>query len=151
MTSTNPLARLSALCLALPGAEREDMGEHAAFRACKKVFVYYLHNHHGDGIVGFACKLPRAENTALIAARPDRFYMPAYVGPRGWVGFRLDRSRIAWTEVAELVRVSYTLVAPKRLLRELEPTPNPPRKNPDFAGKTRCQVIGVSSITIEMP
>ena len=116
----DPLARLTTLCLALPGAEREDMGEHAAFRAGKKVFVYYLHNHHGDGIVGFTCKLPPGENTALIAARPDRFYMPAYVGPRGWVGFRLDRPRIAWTEVAELMRVSYTLVAPKRLLRELD-------------------------------
>jgi hypothetical protein len=121
--STNPLARLSALCLALPGAERENMGTHAAFRAGKKVFVYYLRDHHGDGIIGFACKLPPGENTDLIAARPDRFYLPAHVGPRGWVGFRLDRGRVAWTEVAELVRVSYTLVAPKRLLRELDPSP----------------------------
>jgi hypothetical protein len=121
-TPDHPLARLSAICLALPGAEREDMGVHAAFRTGKKVFVYYLDNHHGDGILGFACKLPPGENTALIAARPDRFYLPACVGPRGWVGFRLDRGRIAWTEVAELVRVSYTLIAPKRLLRELDLT-----------------------------
>ncbi len=148
MTSTNPLPRLSAICLALPGAEREDMGEHAAFRAGKKVFVYYLHNHHGDGILGFACKLPPGENAALIAARPDRFYMPAYVGPRGWVGFRLDRSRIAWTEVAELVRVSYTLVAPNRFLRQLESLPKP-RKIGDFPRKTPWQDIEASSSTIK--
>jgi hypothetical protein len=41
--------------------------------------------------------------------------MPAYVGPRGWVGLRLDRGRVDWKEVEELVTHSYQLIAPKRL------------------------------------
>jgi phosphoribosylglycinamide formyltransferase-1 len=51
----------------------------------------------------------------LAAAQPERFYIPAYLGSRGWVGLRLDTSEIDWEEVTELVSGSYRLVAPKRL------------------------------------
>ena len=51
----------------------------------------------------------------MIRAHPDRFYMPAYIGPRGWVGLRVDVSKVDWEEVAELLAGSYQLVAPKRL------------------------------------
>src|SRR5690348_9390338 len=96
-------AKLSAICLALPEATREDMGEHAGFKIGKKPFVYYLDNHHGDGVVGFCCKALPGENTRLIAMNPRKFYMPAYVGPRGWVGLRLDRPTVDWAEVKELI------------------------------------------------
>jgi hypothetical protein len=119
-TNDDRLVRLTAICLGLPSAEREMMGSHASFRVAGKVFAYYLHDHHGDGIVGLACKLPAGENTALIAASPERFYLPAYVGPRGWVGLRLDRGRVSWNEVGELVRTSYALAAPKRILSTLK-------------------------------
>ena len=91
------------------------MGNHAGFKVGKKIFAYFLNNHHGDGIVGMWCKVMPGENAALIAASPKRFYMPAYVGPRGWVGLRLDAGRVSWKEVAELVRCSYRLVAGKKL------------------------------------
>jgi hypothetical protein len=110
------LAKVSAICLALPGAVREDQGSHASFRVGKKVFVYYLNNHHGDGIVGFCCKALPGDNERLIAANPRKFYMPAYVGPRGWVGLRLDRPTVDWSEVKELVQGSYMQTAPKKLL-----------------------------------
>lgn len=55
------------------------------------------------------------EGEALVSADPERFYSPAYVGPRGWVGLRLDRGEIDWTEVGDLVIESYLLTAPKRL------------------------------------
>ena len=111
------LDRLSAICLALPGTTRENMHSHAAFKIGKKVFVYYLNDHHGDGIVGFCCKVLPGDNEQLIASNPQKFYMPAYVGPRGWVALRLDRRTVDWSEVKELVRCSYGLIAPKRLLR----------------------------------
>jgi predicted DNA-binding protein (MmcQ/YjbR family) len=101
------LARLTRICLALPEATRERHGDHAIFRARKKVFAYYLDNHHGDGIVALNCKVGPGDNTALIQAQPERFYMPAYIGPRGWVGFRLDVGEIDWEEVKELVTDSY--------------------------------------------
>src|SRR5215469_16868229 len=84
------LARLSKICLALPEVERENSGDHAAFIVRKKKFVYFLNNHHGDGIIGVTCKVLPGDNERLIRANPDRFYMPAYIGPRGWVGLRLD-------------------------------------------------------------
>jgi predicted DNA-binding protein (MmcQ/YjbR family) len=113
-------AKLSAICLALPEATRSDLGDHADFRVGKKVFAYFLDDHHGDGIVGMWCKVLPGENERLIAASPRKFYMPAYVGPRGWVGLRLDRPTVDWAEVKELVTASYLQAAPKRLARLVE-------------------------------
>jgi hypothetical protein len=56
----------------------------------------------------------------MIAADPERFYMPSYIGHRGWVGLRLDTGPVDWTEVADLVTDSYLAVAPKRLGAQLE-------------------------------
>jgi hypothetical protein len=114
------LAKLTKICIALPDVSRTLHGSHAAFLVRKKIFAYFLNDHHGDGIVGVTCKLLPGDNEALIAARPDRFYMPAYVGSRGWVGLRLDLDGIDWDEVAELVTGSYCLVAPKRLRAQVE-------------------------------
>ena len=108
------LARITKICLALPEATREVMGSHAGFRVRKKVFAYFLNDHHGDGIVSVCARVLPGDNTALIAAQPERFYLPAYIGPRGWVALRLDRGAVDWKEVAELVKTSYQLAAPKR-------------------------------------
>ena len=52
---------------------------------------------------------------ALSMAQPKRYYLPAYIGPRGWVALRLDLGKIDWNEVSELLLGSYLLIAPKRL------------------------------------
>jgi hypothetical protein len=109
------LVRLTKICLSLPESARQLSGHHAGFTVRKKTFAYYLDNHHGDGIIAVTGKVLPGDNEALIAAQPDRFYMPAYIGPRGWVALRLDRCTVDWDEVAELVKTSYRLVAPKRL------------------------------------
>jgi hypothetical protein len=114
--SDHRLTRLSKICLALPQVERKNLGAHAAFLIRKKTFAYFLNDHHGDGIVSVASKALPGENAALVAAQPRRFYLPAYVGPRGWVALRLDVGRIDWNEVSELIRVSYRLTAPKRII-----------------------------------
>ncbi len=113
------LARLTAICLALPEARREYWGRHAKFAVRGKTFAYYLDDHHGDGIVGLTCKAVPGENAARAAADPERFYLPAYTGKQGWVGLRLDRGPIDWGEVAELVEFSYRLAVPKRLAAQL--------------------------------
>ena len=47
---------------------------------------------------------------------PDRFFVPKYVGPKGWVGVRLDlRAAPDWDEMAEMIAESYCLIAPARL------------------------------------
>jgi hypothetical protein len=109
------LARLTAISLALPEATRKDMGQHASFLIRGKTFAYFLADHHGDGIVAVCCKTALGENVEMIAADPARFYLPAYIGPKGWVGLRLDAGEIDWDEVAGLVVDSYRLVAPKKL------------------------------------
>ena len=109
------LTRLTKICLALPEATREVHGRHAGFLVRKKTFAYFLNDHHGDGIIAVTCKVFPGDNSALIKAQPERFYMPAYIGPKGWVALRLDVAEIDWEEVAELVACSYRLVAPKRL------------------------------------
>ena len=95
------------------------MGDHAGFHVRKKIFAYYLQDHHGDGIVSVCCKVMPGDNTALAAASPERFYLPAYIGPRGWVALRLDVGEIDWDEVTELVKDSYRRVAPKRLAAQV--------------------------------
>ena len=110
-----PLTRLTKICLTLPETTRQIMGRHASFLIRKKTFAYFLDDHHGDGIVGINCKVLPGDNTALIASNPAKFYMPAYIGSRGWVGLRLDAGKVDWEEVEELVTHSYKLVAPKRL------------------------------------
>jgi predicted DNA-binding protein (MmcQ/YjbR family) len=74
-----------------------------------------LNNHHGDGIVAVACKVLPGDNAALVKAQPEKFYMPAYIASRGWVGLRLDLKHVDWEEVVDLISGSYQLVAPKKL------------------------------------
>jgi len=109
------LGRLTGIALALPETSRNVMGSHAQFLVRKKTFAYFLDNHHGDGIVALCCKVLPGDNAALVAADPGRFYLPAYLGPKGWVAVRLDTRRVDWDEVGELLVGSYQLVAPKRL------------------------------------
>ena len=109
------LVRLTKICLELPEATRWYDGRHAGFLVRKRMFAYFLNDHHGDGIVAVSCKVLPGDNEALSAAQPRRFYLPAYVASKGWVGLRLDVGEIDWDEVSELTRGSYLLIAPKRL------------------------------------
>jgi predicted DNA-binding protein (MmcQ/YjbR family) len=117
------LSRLKQICLKLPEATCELMGDHAAFAVRHKKFVYYLNNHHGDGIISVCFKTERGANEVLLASDAARFYSPAYIGPRGWVGLRLDVGRIDWSEVADFVTDSYRLTAPKRLAAQVGKRP----------------------------
>ena len=109
------LVRLTKICLALPETTRWYNGQHAGFLVRKKTFAYFLSDHHGDGIIALNCKVLPGDNKSLASAQPDRFYLPDYLASRGWAGLRLDIGKIDWDEVAELVRGSYQLIAPKRL------------------------------------
>jgi predicted DNA-binding protein (MmcQ/YjbR family) len=109
------LVRLTKICDTLPEATREYNGRHARFHVRNRTFAYFLDDHQGDGIVGLSCKVAPGWNEALVEAEPDRFCKPAYLAHRGWIGLRLDRGKVDWSEVADLVTESYVLTAPKRL------------------------------------
>jgi hypothetical protein len=112
------LEKLTAICLALPGASREREARHASYRVGKKVFAYFLDNHHGDGNVAACVKGDKREHARAIAKDPTSFYLPAYVGPRGYLGIRLQAKRVDWKDVTARVTAAYEIVAPKRLLTE---------------------------------
>ncbi len=112
--------RVTAICRALPSVEHKDQRDHAIYRVRGKVFAYFLDDHHGDGIVSVCVKSELGENVDRARLEPERFYLPAYIGPRGWFGMRLDRGRVRWREVAEIVERSYRLTAPKSLTKKLD-------------------------------
>jgi predicted DNA-binding protein (MmcQ/YjbR family) len=122
------LQRLTRICLALPEAERTLRGDHADFRVRKKVYAYFLNDHHGDGIVSVCVKSELGENVDRAGARPDVYYLPAYIGARGWFGMRLDTGAIDWREVQNIVELSYCLAAPKSLARLVHPDAGPSRR-----------------------
>jgi hypothetical protein len=121
--TADPVARLRALCLALPEVtERPSHGEPAFFVRDKVQFVMVDDHHHGADHVGFWCAAPPGAQEALITADPHRYYRPPYVGHRGWVGVRLAADGLAdpdWDEVDEVVRDAYRAVAPKSLAARL--------------------------------
>jgi len=114
------LRKVSDICLALPSAECSIGGSHATYRVRGKVFAYFLDDHHGDGIVSVCVKSELGENKDRVRLDPERFYLPDYIGARGWFGMRLDRGRVSWAEVTAIVERSYRLTAPKTLLEKLD-------------------------------
>ncbi len=124
------LARLTKICLALPHAICEQTGRHATFLIGKKLFVYFLDNHHGDSMVLACVRGAQSENDRLVKKDPKRYCSPAYIGKRGWLGIRLETGRPDWKELAERVAASYASVAPKRAKKGEEKSEKKPRAAP---------------------
>jgi hypothetical protein len=113
------LATLLNLCHAFPEVDVSG-DQHIAFRVRKKTFAYYLDDHHGDGIVSICCKSTHDRQAKLVGHHPERYYVPDYVGHRGWVALRLDLPAVDWDEVASLLSAAYRLQAPRRLAEQVE-------------------------------
>jgi hypothetical protein len=113
--------RLRKLCLALPEAHEVEAWGEPTFRVRNKLFAMYAspNTHHGNGRPAVWCKAAPGNQQIMIQAHPDRFFVPPYVGPSGWVGVWLDEV-VDWEDLADLLRDAYLLVAPKRLRSELE-------------------------------
>jgi hypothetical protein len=115
-TRSRILARLRRLCLALPEtSERPSHGAPTFFVREKRAFVMVLTDHHGDGRFAIWCAAGEGVQQLLVEADPERFFVPPYVGHRGWLGFRLDRD-LDWDELAGIVEDAYAEVAPAKLV-----------------------------------
>jgi len=116
-----PIDRLRRICLGLPEAtERLSHGEPAFFVLEKKTFVTFA-NHHHDDRLAFWCAAPDGFQRMLVEAEPDRFFVPPYVGHRGWLGVYLDVP-VDWDEIRTIVEGAYRAIAPRRLVAELDAT-----------------------------
>ena len=108
-------ARLRSICLALPeAAEKEAWGD-PTFRVRDRIFAM---EKRGDGRVSIWCKAAPGSQAILVGTAPDLYFVPPYVGAKGWIGMRLD-ARPDWNEVAAIVQRSYKLTAPKKLAVQL--------------------------------
>ncbi|CNG57525.1 phosphoribosylglycinamide formyltransferase protein [Mycobacterium tuberculosis] len=111
MADVDALARIREICLSFPEATEKPFGGHTAptFRVRDKMFVMTSE----DGL-SMTFKAGPGVQEALVAESPERFFVPKYVGSKGWVGARLDVDH-DWDEMAELIEDSFRLIAPKRL------------------------------------
>jgi hypothetical protein len=115
-TSAQRRMRLVEICKALPEIEVEVAGEqHLAFRIRKKTLAYYLFDHHGDGMIAFCCKSSLSDQRRLVKEDPISFFVPPYLGSKGWIAIRLDLDEVDWDTVTELARRAYQDLAPRKL------------------------------------
>lgn len=114
--AASPRERLRAICLALPQATEKEAWGDPTWRVADKIFAM---EKRGDGRVSVWCKAPPGSQEILVGADSQRFFVPPYVGSKGWVGMRLDDGP-DWDEVTALVRRSFVLVAPRKIASLLE-------------------------------
>ncbi|MBK8913039.1 MAG: MmcQ/YjbR family DNA-binding protein [Phycisphaerales bacterium] len=112
--------KLLAMVRSLPQATSTPYGKtHLVFRVRGKTFAYFLNNHHDDGRIALCTKAAPGRQQALVAADPERYFVPAYLGPHGWVSARLDLSRVDWDALLTLLVEAWRLQAPRTLSASL--------------------------------
>ena len=110
---------LRTVCLALPEvSERPSHGAPSFFVREKKCFLMLLDDHHGDGRFAIWCAAPAGDQQLLVGVDEAKFFVPPYVGHRGWLGVRLNDG-VDWDELAGIVEDAYCTVAPQKLVDEL--------------------------------
>jgi hypothetical protein len=109
------------VCLSFPEAEEVVSHGFPDFRVRGKTFASYVVNHHGDGRVALWLNAPLGSQDHYSKSEPKHFFVPPYVGPRGWLGVQLNKG-LSWQRVAALVRQAYEKVAPRALTESIGET-----------------------------
>ncbi len=120
-TVTRPdlLEKTRKLCLGLPQTSEKEAWGGPTFRVKGKMFAMYMDQHHGDGRVALWVNADAGARDALVEADPRRFFVPPYMGPRGWLGVRLDK-RLGWRRIGDIVEEAWRRTAPKRVAALLD-------------------------------
>lgn len=73
--------------------ETEEFVSHGSptFRVRGKIFATYTINHHGDGRVALNLIAPPGAQAAFTKMQPKAYFVPPYIGPKGWLGVELDK------------------------------------------------------------
>ncbi|XOV89077.1 MAG: MmcQ/YjbR family DNA-binding protein [Pseudomonadota bacterium] len=147
-----------AICTNLP--ETEEVISHGSpdYRVRGKTFATFTVNHHGDGRLALNLNASPETQQHYVSAAPNIFFVPAYVGPKGWYGIDLA-SGIRWERVAELATEAYCRVAPAQLARAaipLSPVPEPDtvditRIDPFFAPANQALLARLREICLALP
>ncbi|MCU1595136.1 MAG: hypothetical protein JWO12_2528 [Frankiales bacterium] len=119
MATSDPFAFVRRHCLAIDGVtEKLSHGSPSFFSRgtpakAGPCFVMCMDDHHGDGITGLWIAAPMGAQEAAISEDPETFFRPPYVGHRGWLGVRLDRS-LPRSELSELLDEAHDAVQKKK-------------------------------------
>ena len=108
------LTKLREICLALPEVIATVKWGHPTFEAGKKIFAV-LDHYHGRHCIAFRASIEEQKRLC----RDERFFPAPYAAKRGWVCLCAERE-LNWSEVRDLILVSYRMTALKRMLRALD-------------------------------
>ena len=114
------LAKVRELIATLPETKEKVSHGSPTFWGGRSTFASFHANHHGDGRVAVWVKSTFDEQSTLVEAAPETFFVPPYVGPSGWVGLRLDAERVDWSLVRDVLEDGWRLVAPARAIKALD-------------------------------
>jgi hypothetical protein len=116
--TTDIEARVRSICLALPEVTERLSHGSPGFFAGRQFVMLWPKGHHDHHFAHLWCAAPPGAQESLVAASPERFFRPPYVGHRGWLGVRLDGA-VDWDEIEDLCEDAYRTVASPRLVRQL--------------------------------
>jgi len=120
MAKTHPaLTKLRTIVAAWPETDERLSHGSPTFWGGRKTFANFHYDHHGDGRIAIWCKSTFEQQADLVAADPEIFFVPPYVGPSGWVGVRVDRD-VDWGLLEDILEQGYRQVAPKRAIAQLD-------------------------------
>lgn len=113
--SLRQLSRLRKICRSLPGTEEVEAWGEPTFRYKNKMYAMFASpgTHHGEGRTAVWIKSQAAERDLLVAAAPVQYFVPAYMGPSGWIGAYLDE-KTDWAELENLLREGHRLLGVKK-------------------------------------
>jgi hypothetical protein len=107
------LRRVRRICAALPETTEKLSHGEPTFFVRKKVYVMFANNHHNDGHIAVWIPVPQGMQPMLLRTEAQKFFLPPYVGVRGWVGIELDR--IDDEDLTFHLFEAWRLIAPKKL------------------------------------
>lgn len=149
---------VKAMCLHMPEAEEVLSHGLPEYRVRGKAFARYTVNHHGDGKLALILNASPAEQALMVQADPKVFFVPAYVGHRGWYAIDLAQG-VPWKRVAELVQEAYCRVAPAPLAKQARPlkkvakpdTVDLKKIDPFFAPKNQKLLAKLRRLCLSLP
>ena len=106
------------LCLSFPEAEEASSHAMPDYKVRGKTFAMFTVNHHGDGRIALWLHSPAGAAQLHVQTEPEYYFVPPYVGSRGWLGVHLDKGN-DWRTIAARVRDAYANVAPAALATNL--------------------------------
>jgi hypothetical protein len=112
------LERVRRACLALPEATEQEAWGEPTFRVRKRMFGMFANDHHGDGRVALWLPAPLGTQRYLVDEDPETYFVPPYVGVKGWIGVVVDRC--SDEELRSLAVQAYCMVAPRKLQTQVE-------------------------------